>query len=88
MPVPPPPGPPAPIDSPACRDKLGEAERERERRLGGSILKGAVIGGVGGAIAGDGIGGIPGAITGGGLGGIGTYIDEATEPHPLPKECQ
>jgi hypothetical protein len=52
MPVPPPPGPPAPIDSPACRDKLGEAERERERRLGGSILKGAVIGGVGGAIAG------------------------------------
>jgi hypothetical protein len=87
-PPPPPPTPPAPPPvSAACESAIEQQQQDVIKKFLKDVGKGALVGGGAGVFA-DGVGVLPGALAGAALGGLGSVIDWATSPNPLPPECK
>lgn len=76
------------LDSQQCHDAAAGQQDDITRRLIENTMKGALLGGIGGAMATGGPGAIPGLAGGALAGGLGTAIDIATGDHQLPEECR
>lgn len=76
------------LDSQQCHDAAEQQQDDITHRLIENTLKGALIGGIGGAMATGGPGALPGMAGGALAGGLGTAIDIATGDHQLPEECR